>query len=81
MANRKFGVVDTEVTQDPNLSLRAKGLYALLCTYADKDRRCFPSIATLAELSGVTRRTIERTLTELEEKTYVTRNGRFFTLK
>lgn len=81
MSDKKFGVVYTEVIQDPDLSLRAKGLYALLCSFADKNRQCFPSIATLAELSGVTRRTIERTLIELEKKTYVTRNGRHFTIR
>lgn len=79
--SQKFGVVHTEVIQDPGLSLRAKGVYALLTTYADKQRNCYPAISTLAELSGVSRRTIERTLKELEEKNYVTRKGRVFTLK
>jgi DNA-binding MarR family transcriptional regulator len=78
MADKKFGVVHLEVIQDPGLSLRAKGLYALLCTYANKNRECYPSITTLSEISGVTRRTIERTLKELEDKHYVTRNGKIF---
>jgi DNA-binding IclR family transcriptional regulator len=80
MTGVKFGVVHTEVIRDPGLSLRAKGLYALLCTFADKERMCFPSIKTLSELSGVTRRTTERTLNELEEKNYVKREGRKFRL-
>lgn len=74
----KFGVVHAEVIRDPGLSLRAKGIYALLCTFADKERVCFPSINTLSELSGVSRRTTERTLKELEEKNYVKREGRKF---
>ena len=77
----KFGIVNTEVIRDPDLSLRAKGLYALLCTFADKEKVCFPSINTLSELSGVTRRTIERTLNELEEKKYVERKGRKFRME
>ena len=81
MVKRKFGIVYTEVMHDPDLSLRAKGLYSLLSTYTDKQRRCFPSIKTLAELSGVTRRTIERTLNELEQKTYVRRNGRYIIIR
>jgi len=81
MADKQFGVVSTEVMRDLNLSLRAKGLYALLCTYAGKDRECYPAISTLSELSDVSRRTIERTLKELEDKNYVTRKGRVFTLK
>lgn len=80
MAEKKFGIVNTEVISDPDLSLRAKGVYALLCTYADKERVCFPSIKTLSELSGVGRRTIERTIKELEDKKYVTREGRRFRL-
>jgi DNA-binding MarR family transcriptional regulator len=77
----KFGIVDADVMQDPALSLRAKGLYGLLATFAGRDRRCFPSITRLAELSGVDRRTIERTLKELEEKGYVKRESREFLLK
>lgn len=77
----KFGMVRTLVIQDPDLSLRAKGLYSLLSTYADKNRKCFPQISTLAELSGVSRRTVERTLIELEKKKYVTRTGRTFKLR
>jgi len=75
---KKFGIVHSEIIQDIELSLRAKGLYALLCTFADKDRSCYPKISTLSELSGVSRRTIERTMIELEQKKYVTRKGRIF---
>lgn len=74
----KFGIVNSDIVGDPGLSLRAKGVYALLCTYANKERVCFPSIKTLSELSGVGRRTIERSLKELEDKKYVTRDGRHF---
>lgn len=81
MADKKFGVVDKEVIQDLSLSLRAKGLYAILCTFADKNRECFPSVATLAELSDVSRRTVERTIKELEDKNYVRKTGRVFTVK
>jgi DNA-binding MarR family transcriptional regulator len=78
---KRFGIVDLEVMQDPDLSLRAKGVYALLCTYANKDRICFPSITTLAEVCGVSRRTMERVIHELEQKSYVKREGRDFHLR
>ena len=81
MVKKKFGIVYTEIIQDPDLSLRAKGLYAILCSYADKERKCYPSISTLAESAGVTRRTIERTLIELEQKDYVRRQGKYFHLR
>lgn len=78
---KKFGIVSDEVVKDPSLSLRAKGLYALLASYADKNRTCYPKINTLAEYAGVSRRSVERTLNELEEKGYLTREGRVFTLR
>ncbi len=62
MAKNAYGIVNKNVIQDIQVSLRAKGLYALLSTYANKDRVCYPSISTLAELSNVSRRTIERAL-------------------
>jgi len=81
MKKAKFGIVDADVMQDPGLSLRAKGVYGLLATFARKDRTCYPSITKLGELSGTGRRTIERALKELEEKGYVKREKRIFTLK
>jgi len=75
---RKFGIVHADIVQDPGLSLRAKALYALLCTFLDKERRCYPSIKTLSELAGVNRRTVERIIKELEEKEHVRREGRVF---
>jgi len=77
---KRFGVVYTEVIQDPELSLRAKGLYALLCTFANKSRECYPAISTLAKLSDVSKRTVERTIKELEEKNYVRKTGKVFRL-
>jgi len=78
---KQFGIINKEVMQDPALSLRAKGVYGLLATFADKDRTCFPSITLLAELSGTGRRTIERALKELEEKNYVKREHRVFRIQ
>jgi len=81
MKKTKFGIVDADVMQDPSLSLRAKGVYGLLATFARRDRTCFPSINTLSDYSGTGRRTIERALKELEEKGYVKKEKRVFTLR
>jgi DNA-binding IclR family transcriptional regulator len=75
---KRFGIINQEVMHDPGLSLRAKGVYAILCTFADKERMCYPKITTLSELCGVSRRTIERTLVELQTKKHVTREGKRF---
>jgi len=77
----KFGIVNSDIVSDPNLSLRAKGLYAILSKYADSERKCYPSMNTLAAEAGTSVRTIERLLKELKENDYVTREGKFFRLK
>ena len=76
----KFGIVHADVMQDPDLSLRSKGVYGLLATFANKKRTCFPSITHLAEISGTSRRTIERCIVELQKKGYVKKEGKIFTL-
>jgi DNA-binding IclR family transcriptional regulator len=77
----KFGIVDSEVLQDPSLSTTSKAVYSLLCTFANKERFCFPSITHLSELLGVNRRTVERAIRELTERNYVKKNAKTFTLK
>ena len=49
---KRFGIVNYDVMTDPEVSLQAKGLYSLLCCYADKSRTCYPSISTLADISN-----------------------------
>jgi DNA-binding MarR family transcriptional regulator len=80
MKQRKFGLVDADIIQDSELSLRAKAIYALLSTYAGTDRSCYPSVATICNRAGVSRRTMERILKELELKNYVRRNHKTFVL-
>lgn len=77
----KFGIVNSDIVSDPNLSLRAKGLYAILCKYANKDRLCYPSMSSLAAEAGTSVRTIERLLKELKANAYVTREGKYFKLR
>lgn len=81
MKRKKFGIVTDAVVKDPDLSLRAKGVYALLASFANKERKCFPSINTLADYAGVSRRTIERALKELENKGIITKSNKTFRLK
>lgn len=78
---KRFGIVSQEVLQDPELSIQAKGLYSLLCTYADKNRECFPSINTLADHCNKSVRSISYLISELKNKKYLTRDGRIITLK
>jgi SOS-response transcriptional repressor LexA len=74
--NKPFGIVNKEVLHDPELSIQAKGLYSLLCTYADKNRTCYPSINTLADLTNKSVRSISELIKELKQKNYLRRDGR-----
>lgn len=79
--SKKFGIVNQEVLQDPELSIQAKGLYSLLCTYADKNRQCYPSINTLADHCNKSVRSISYLINELKTKNYLTRKGKVIILK
>ena len=72
----RFGIVSYEVMTDPDLSLRAKAVYGMLSVYANKDRKCFPSLFTLADIASVSWRTIARAIKELKDKKYIKREGR-----
>jgi|TARA_R100001443_G_C3363338_1_gene179509 DNA-binding transcriptional regulator YhcF (GntR family) len=76
-----FGIVNKDVVTDPELSIQAKGVYAIICTFANKERSCFPSINTIADLANTHPRTISRKLKELSSKGYIHRKGRKLFLK
>lgn len=81
MSKNRFGIVTYDIISDPELSTRAKSLYALLCCYADKNRICFPTKSKLADELDVSQKTIKRYLTELYNKNYIKRNGLKITVK
>ena len=64
-----------EVCTNPNLSVQAKGLYSILCCYANKDRICWPSISTLADDTDSSQTSIKRWIKELKTHNYVKRVG------
>lgn len=76
----KFGIVSHSVMTDPELSLSAKGIYSILSVYANKQRTCYPSIATLADTAGISCRTVDRCISELKLKKYIKRERRLFRL-
>ena len=76
----KFGIVSHTVITDPELSLRAKAVYSMLCIYANKQRTCYPSIATLADTGGVSYTTVKRAIRELKKKNYIKRERGLFVL-
>lgn len=77
----KFGIVSKDVVTDPELSLGAKGIYAILSTYLNKSRTCFPSIGTIADIANVSCSTVDRRIKELKDKGYIIRINRKLKLK
>jgi DNA-binding MarR family transcriptional regulator len=65
---------------DPNLSVSAKALYAVLCCYANKNRLCWPSISTLADDLNSGQSSVKRWIKELKSHNYIMRVGRKLTI-
>lgn len=76
-----FGIVTKDIMTDPELSLQAKGLYAILCTYANKQRQCYPSLNTLSDISNKSVSQVSAYIKELKNKGYITRKGKVLTLR
>ena len=73
-----FAKVDAEVVRDTKLSLTARLIFTVLCTFADKDKRgCWPSNEAVAEAAGVSKSTVIRACKELEARGVIARSDRF----
>lgn len=77
-----YGIVHKSAMQDTNLSCTAKALYALLCSYAGSDGKCYPKVETLVYYLGVTETTFYKHLNILKDKGYISTvqtklNGKF----
>ena len=71
----RFGFVAHSVLTDPKLSPTAKGVYALLASYAGSDPACYPSQERLAVDMGLSTRSIRNALHELGQVIEVQRGG------
>lgn len=73
-----FVKVDIDVACDKNLSIMARHIFTVLCTFADKDTRgCWPSNEKVADAVGVSIPTVKRAYKELEARGVITRDKRF----
>ena len=73
---RDIYYVNTEVWE-AGLADKSKLVYFYLSLCADKNGRCFPSIARIAQNCGFSESTVRRALHELEEKTLIIIKRRF----
>ena len=62
----RFAMVPAAVLEDDTLDTYSKMILVALRLHADREGRAFPSLATLARLSGMGKSTIVRKLSELE---------------
>lgn len=73
-----FARTDINVIRDKELSITAKFIFTVLCTFADKDKRgCWPSNDKVAEAAGVSKSTVIRACKELEARGVIARSDRF----
>lgn len=64
--NSGFGRVYKAVMTRDDLSIEAKAIYALLCTYAGEDGFCFPSVSTICGNLDISIRRFEKNLRQLK---------------
>jgi predicted transcriptional regulator len=70
---KQYGIIDKEVIRQTKLSLTARLVYAILCSYADEQHTCFVGNERLAEDLGRTEKTVSRAIKELKDHNIITR--------
>ena len=69
-----FGQVSNEIMRDPELSLKDKGLYAYLCTFAgSQTNELIVSVYRMADECGTSPSTIKRSIETLQSKGIINR--------
>ena len=69
-----FGQVSNEVMRDPEMSLKDKGLYAYLCTFAgSQTNELIVSIYRMADECGTSTSSIKRSIDTLQSKGIINR--------
>lgn len=66
-----FTQVPNHILEDPDLSERAKLVYALFLRYAWENDFCFPGQETLAEHMGRSVSAVSKAITELKDAGYI----------
>jgi DNA-binding MarR family transcriptional regulator len=69
----RFGKVAQDVMRDPDVTMNAKAVYALLCSYIGEKPHCYPSVSDLCADLKASRSKIDRALNELTEKGIIDR--------
>ena len=71
-------VVDDAILSDRELDMTAKVVFWTLCTFATpQNRSCFPKVSTIADKMGVSVRTVQYALADLEGRGVIRRQYNF----
>lgn len=68
-----FGMISNIVMRNPNISLRDKGLYAYLATYADVNNELTVSIRRISNECNINESTVRRILKNLQKQKIIER--------
>lgn len=74
--NITFTMVDDDLIEDTRLDVYEKMTYISLCKFANKEMQCYPSLNTLSELVGCSRRKLIQCLDRLIELGYIGKERR-----
>lgn len=66
-----YGKTPVKILEDTTLTKETKLLYITLCTFADKNGKCFPSEKAILKRSGLCRSTFYKYKKELKRRGYI----------
>lgn len=64
---RGYGTVEKWVLINPDISIGAKGLYALICAYAGNKDNAYPSVGLMCSQLNISKNTLHKYLKELRD--------------
>lgn len=80
--SESYGIVLQHIMRDSSIPVEAKAIYSYLCTFADKDGICYPSVAIMCKELNMSETRFYKNMNHLKLKGIVTvtqcRNGSQF---
>lgn len=72
--SKGYGTIAKSVMQDRNISIKAKGLYAYLCSFSGKCGSCYPSRSKICYDLNINNNTLSKYIKELVNSGYISTN-------
>ena len=70
-----YGIVSRTLMTDPRIDIKAKAIYALLCSYAGTEETAFPSVDTIRRNLIISKDTYYKHMKQLKETGYIVVNS------